>query len=167
MCAYQLGGNVPGQAFFKVNVDGALDFGQGERAWGWIIPDGSGNFVSVGSVNCTTDWPVHVTEAFGLRELFSWAKAQRWNKVEVETDASLITSRLEDDSGESYFDLIIDDIRHMPHGEANMSIIPCKQSSNRVAHTLARAALSKADDNRVAHILVFPAVWGMICYLNK
>ncbi|CAH9092805.1 unnamed protein product [Cuscuta epithymum] len=136
----------PPHGVVKINVDTALDSRKCKRAWGWLARDSNGNFLKGGSQTCIANWPVSVTEAIGVREALVWAKRQGWSRIVLETDSLTVVSRLLEEEGNSYLDMVIEEIRRNISDGENIEVYHCKRSANRVAHSLAREALAKADE---------------------
>ncbi|CAH9092373.1 unnamed protein product [Cuscuta epithymum] len=107
------------------------------RVWGWLARDEEGRFIRGGWEVFRAYWSAAATEAVEVRKVCTWAKEQGWSKVEVQTDALQVFSRVSEDNRDSYFDLIIDDIRHILQSEASFSVRFCRRSSNQATHVLA------------------------------
>ncbi|CAH9122743.1 unnamed protein product, partial [Cuscuta epithymum] len=116
----------PPEGSIKVNVDAALGAGSGRRAWAWVARNAQGDFLAGGSQTVQAKWTAAVTEAIGVREVIRWIKEQRWQQVKLETYSMMITSGIMDREGDSYFDTILEDIRHILHNEVSIEVTHCK-----------------------------------------
>ncbi|CAH9086857.1 unnamed protein product [Cuscuta epithymum] len=135
----------PDSGWIKFNTDAAVCNTNGQRGFGWIARNANGQFLACASY----PWPgicsVKELEALAVREALIWLISQEWEKIVVETDALQVVSSLAEEPGNSYFDLILDDIRVMIASNVNIKVSHVKRSANRVAHKLARVAVSLSD----------------------
>ncbi|CAH9144990.1 unnamed protein product [Cuscuta epithymum] len=136
----------PFSGWVKINVDRAVNQTSGIRAWGWIARDENGQFIRAGGGSAEKDWSVEETEARGLRKAVEVAAAAGWLRVEFESDSLRVVDNINKTSiGNSYIDLILDDIRSILATKSNWSVSFCKRSANTVAHALARSRVNLSD----------------------
>lgn len=80
-----------------------------------------------------------------VREALKWMKTQGWDHVQLESDCLKVIQSVQNQTSISYFDLILNDIRNIAREFCNLSFLFVKRSTNRVAHLLAREAISLPD----------------------
>ncbi|CAH9124076.1 unnamed protein product [Cuscuta epithymum] len=129
----------------KINVDAAIDLKRGCCGLAMVGRETNGNFLAARRNAYAVTWEPKVAEAMAVREAIIWAQKQGWRRVEIETDAQLVSTGVIAEPGASYFDLLVDDIRQMLALEANFSVKHVSRSANRVAHALAGVAVSLSD----------------------
>uniref|UniRef100_A0A803PIQ4 RNase H type-1 domain-containing protein n=1 Tax=Cannabis sativa TaxID=3483 RepID=A0A803PIQ4_CANSA len=96
----------------------------------------------------------HEVEAMGMKEAFSWIKANAWQDVIVESDCLQVISDLHCNKNmSSPYGHIISDCKALFAEIDNVSLCFVKRSANRVAHCLARSSLGEADHIFSSHSL--------------
>ncbi|CAH9135001.1 unnamed protein product, partial [Cuscuta epithymum] len=133
----------PEEGRLKLNTDASVLPGN-ISGLGWVVRDSGGFFVAGGVNTCHGCSPA-VAEALSIREALSWLKQQGWDNIDVESDSIQIISRIKSGSDDSLPGLIVEDIRDISSGFTSISFSHVKRSANRVAHDLARAAVSMSD----------------------
>ncbi|KAM7513533.1 hypothetical protein LguiA_003116 [Lonicera macranthoides] len=81
-----------------------------------------------------------------MREVLSWLKSIRVEKVLIEADSQIVVNAMnwnEDDF--SSFGLVVDDRKLLRDSIMQCKIVFARRSANGVAHCLARAAISVSD----------------------
>ncbi|CAH9142860.1 unnamed protein product [Cuscuta epithymum] len=136
----------PVEGRMKVNVDAATGMG-GKRGLAWVVRDAAGQFVAAGAKPWEGNISPKEAEILGVREALSWLKENRWDCVDIESDASQVVSAIYNGGGVAQFGLIVEDVRDLMKDFNSISIAFIRRSANRVAHTLARAAVSLSDSH--------------------
>lgn len=130
-----------------MNVDAALDRSNGLMGFGYIIRDDAGNFVAARCSKLQGYYLPKEAEAIAVLEALSWLKSNTMDKCILESDCLQVVQALKSMASDdiSYFDLIISDIKDACNHFSDISIMFSRRSVNRVAHELAREALSRSD----------------------
>lgn len=84
-------------------------------------------------------------EALSVREALKWTKILHLDNIQLESDCIQVINAIQHNHLVSSFDLLINDIIVLAREFDNLSFTFVRRSANRVAHALARDALSKSD----------------------
>nr|XP_016455041.1 PREDICTED: uncharacterized protein LOC107779186 [Nicotiana tabacum] len=137
----------PDPGTLKCNIDAFYEVNSG-RAWaGMLIRDTHGNFVRGFSTLLGASHDAVIAEILTVREALSWLKMQHHRSpITIEMDCLLAKQALErSDSGNSYFDIIVQDCKELMRDFTSISLYFVKRSAKQRAHMLARAASSMSD----------------------
>lgn len=148
----------PEAGWLKINTDAAVDRDNGRMGFGWVLPNENGSFKAAMSI---PGRGVYEAEAIAIRDALSWMKEQRMDFCQIETDALQVVHALQTDDGDSYFSLVLLDIKDLLSSFSHVFISFAKCSANRTAHLLARESFSMSK-RRVwfPHPLLS---WLMLC----
>ncbi|XP_031105317.1 uncharacterized protein LOC116010174 [Ipomoea triloba] len=135
----------PQAGFLKLNVDAAINKEIAQMGFGHVLRDDNGAFVAARGVPWRGVFSPREAEAVAVREALSWIKNLHYDKVYVETDSLLVMQALNAIEGDSYFHLVIRDIKNMLCEFTHVFLNFAKRSANRAAHELARQPVSLPD----------------------
>lgn len=135
----------PPDGLLKINVDAALDIPSRKAGIGLVIRNSTGNFIAARMIPLMDVFKPDEAEAIGVKEALKWLEEKHIDDVQVETDCLKVFNGVCTDFLVTSFDLIINDIREIARDFSNLSFLFVKRSANKVAHLLAREALSKSD----------------------
>ncbi|MDV3200009.1 MAG: ribonuclease H family protein, partial [Candidatus Phytoplasma australasiaticum] len=114
--------------------------------FGFILRDYTGKLIAARRRPCSYICRPNEVGPMGVREALKWIKALRIDSCLIESDClQVVNNLLHDHSLSTSFDLILNDIRKLASEFTHVSFLFAKRSANRVAHLLAREALSKSD----------------------
>jgi ribonuclease HI len=133
----------PPQGKYKCNIDVGVHGEEKKTSMGWCVRDHRGQFVLGGTSwiygNCTSN----EGEALALLEAMKELQQRGFNDVIFETDAqNIVNATRHRTIGVSEFSSIIHKIKCMLSLNTGFEVKSIRRQANRVAHTLARAALS-------------------------
>ncbi|CAH9074405.1 unnamed protein product [Cuscuta epithymum] len=105
-------------------------------------------------------------ELVGIQEALSWVKANGWDFVEVESDASKAILEILYGSSDSPGGILAGNIRELGPGFTEISFFHVRRSTNKVAHVLTQGACSISDSicwvsfppNVIFHVLNIEAI---------
>ncbi|CAH9096881.1 unnamed protein product, partial [Cuscuta epithymum] len=129
----------------KINTDAAINRGAGMVGLGWVARDSTGAFLAGAAIPRKGVCLPKEAEALSMREALSWIKAAGWDQVDVESDALHLVEGVHSASTESSFGLLVNDIKELATSFSSITFSHVKRSANRVAHHMARAAVSMSD----------------------
>ncbi|KAK2433837.1 hypothetical protein QL285_019052 [Trifolium repens] len=133
----------PPREKYKCNVDVGLHDDATKTSSGWCVRDYRGNFVMGGSSWINGRCSSSEGEALALFEAMSTLQLQGYTNVIFETDAHNIVNAIRSrKQGVSEFSVIINKIKRLLSLFSGFEVKPIRRQANRVAHTIARAALS-------------------------
>jgi ribonuclease HI len=127
----------------KINVDGALDFRQGNAGAGMVARNNQGRVLS----GCCRKYG-HIRDPFTIelvacRDAMVLAKNRGYNRVIVETDCQVVVTMWDKDlANKSIGCNLIEEMKEMAVGFQGFKLLYAKRESNHVAHLCAREALS-------------------------
>ncbi|XP_031103207.1 uncharacterized protein LOC116006850 [Ipomoea triloba] len=128
-----------------IHVDAAVNPGEEKGYVAAVVYDGSGVFLAArsSSVRCLHD--PHLAEAMAIKEALSWAMECGWRKVMVYSDCQLVCSLLKSRSlNLSYAGCVLKDCHNLKRHFDTVSFVFIPRSANKLAHALARAAISQS-----------------------
>ncbi|XP_019161131.1 PREDICTED: uncharacterized protein LOC109157746 [Ipomoea nil] len=129
----------------KLNVDAAFNGYNGRAGFGWVLRDAHGAFLAAMAAPYGVAEDARMAEALGVREALSWLKEIGVQRVDVEIDAQEFFHAVRGEPGESYFDLVIDDIKDIASTIVDLQFLFVKRSGNQVANRIARESGSMTD----------------------
>lgn len=135
----------PPLGWLKVNIDADLDEAGGCMDFGWVVRKDNGNFVVASCKRKHGYFLPKEAEAFAISEALSWLKSHNMDKCHLESDCFLVVNNMNYTDHIAYLDLIMADIKDACNQFSDISISFVRRSANRVAHELAREALSTSD----------------------
>nr|GMD98846.1 uncharacterized protein LOC109177106 [Ipomoea batatas] len=112
---------------------------------GFVLRDSGGNFIAAGARNWAGSYHPKLAEAISIREALKWSKEKGYNALQIESNALLVIQGLKNAAYDSYFDLVLEDIRVLANEFDDISFSFVKRSANTVAHLIAREAVFNAD----------------------
>jgi ribonuclease HI len=140
---HQLSWQAPPRDKLKCNVDVGIHNDVRKTSIGWCVRDFRGNFVMGGSSWIHGRCSSNEGEALALLEAMTTLQLRGYHNVIFETDAQNIVGALRSrKQGVSEFSTIINKIRRLLSLFPGFEVKPIRRQANRVAHTIARAALS-------------------------
>jgi ribonuclease HI len=133
----------PPRGKYKCNVDVGIHKDARKTSFGWCLRDHRGNFVVGGSSWINGTCSSNEGEAIALLEAMREVQHRGYNNVIFETDAQNIVGAIHRRSkGVSEFSSIINKVNCMLSLYPGFEVKPIRRQANRIAHTIARAALS-------------------------
>ncbi|XP_031095273.1 uncharacterized protein LOC115999571 [Ipomoea triloba] len=132
----------------KVYVDAAV-FPDIRRAfYGVVVNDGHGVFVAAtnGHLQCLAD--PHLAEALAIKEALSWCKDINFARISIFSDCQIVCNLFNGSLPDhSYAGCVINECRTLKRHFEVVSLQFIQQSTNKLAHALARAARSQSDSS--------------------
>jgi ribonuclease HI len=139
----QLSWQPPPSGKYKCNIDVGIHENARKTSAGWCVRDHRGYFVLGGSSWIDGRCSSNEGEALALLEAMKELHQRGFNNVVFETDAqNLVGAIRRRSSGVSEFSTIVNKIKCMLSLIPGFEVKPIRRQANRVAHTIARAALS-------------------------
>ncbi|XP_031107832.1 uncharacterized protein LOC116012436 [Ipomoea triloba] len=135
----------PPTLMYKLNVDAALDINNKRMGFGFALRDSTGALVAARSAPYFRLFMPNEAEAMGVKEALKWVKSMNMDNLQVESDCLQVINGINSDLTISSFDLILNDVRKLASCFTNICFLFVKRSANRVAHILAREALSLSE----------------------
>jgi ribonuclease HI len=128
---------------YKCNVDVGVHKDVKKTSTGWCVRDFRGNFVMGGSSWIDGICSSNEGEALALLEAMQTLQSRGYNNVIFETDAHNVVGAIRRRTqGVSEFSSIINKIKSMLSLCSGFEVKPIRRQANRIAHSIARAALS-------------------------
>ncbi|XP_019158357.1 PREDICTED: uncharacterized protein LOC109155085 [Ipomoea nil] len=127
----------PQQGFMKLNVDAAINKEESCMGFGCVLRDDQGCFVAARGAKWRGTYMAKEAEAMAIRESLTWLKYVTLNKVVIEFDSLQVVQNYHSTSGNSYFHVILGDIKNLMSLFAQSSLVFTKRSANQAAHLLA------------------------------
>jgi ribonuclease HI len=141
--AQQVAWQPPPRGKYKCNIDVGIHEDASKTSAGWCVRDHRGQFVLGGSSWINGKCSSHEGEALALLEAMKELQQRGFNNVIFETDAQVIVGAIRRrNTGVSEFSSIINKIKCMLSLYSGFEVKPIRRQANRIAHTIARAALS-------------------------
>jgi ribonuclease HI len=139
----QLSWQPPPSGKYKCNIDVGVHKDARKTSAGWCVRDHRGYFVLGGSSWIDGRCSSNEGEALALLEAMKELQQRGFNNFIFETDAqNLVGAIRRRSSGVSEFSTIVNKIKCMLSLFPGFEVKPIRRQANRVAHTIARAALS-------------------------
>jgi ribonuclease HI len=139
----QLDWQPPPRDKYKCNVDVGVHDEARKTSTGWCVRDYRGHFIMGGSSWINGRCSSNEGEALALLEAMTTLQLRGYNNVIFETDAQNIVGAIRSrKQGVSEFSAIINKIRCVLSLVPGFEVKPIRRQANRIAHTIARAALS-------------------------
>lgn len=135
----------PPTGYLKINVDAGIDFTARKMGLGMVIRDSDGDLIAARMIPWPTVYEPGEAEALTIREALKWIKSFSLDRIQVESDCLQVVNAIHNCHLLSSLDLLVNDILVIARDFSNLSFSFVKRSANRVAHTLARKALSMSD----------------------
>ncbi|KAL8145163.1 hypothetical protein AgCh_003389 [Apium graveolens] len=135
----------PDAGWIKVNVDAAI-FQDNSIGCGEVIRDHQGVFLAARCKKVDRVWRPREAEAISLKEALSWIVELQYKECIFETDSRTPVQAFNKDPEESFSGTIMGDCTHLLKHINSVLIQFAFRSTNRVAHTLAKAAYSMSDN---------------------
>ncbi|WJX78361.1 hypothetical protein P8452_61592 [Trifolium repens] len=138
--------NPPPFGFLKCNVDASFFNTVGATGCGWILRDYRGQFQLAGSNIMHASLSVLEGEAMALIEAMEEVLHMGLSFVIFESDSKLVVDAISSrQAGVSDFSILISHIQSLISNNNYFEVKYVKRQANRVAHSLARAALSMSS----------------------
>ncbi|XP_019172068.1 PREDICTED: uncharacterized protein LOC109167502 [Ipomoea nil] len=148
----------PPHGMLKLNVDAALDSANKRMGFGFILRDHTGALVAARRLPWFSLHKPNEAEAIAVREALKWIRGTNIDNVLLETDCLQVVNSISvSHAFNSSFDLLVNDVRSIAAVFSNLGFLFAKRSANRVAHTLAREALSMPDCSDCSFV-PFPSI---------
>ncbi|XP_019167154.1 PREDICTED: uncharacterized protein LOC109162903 [Ipomoea nil] len=132
----------PQQGFMKMNVDAAINIGDGCMGVGCVLRDDQGVFVAARSANWRGVLTSREAEALAIRDSLIWLRSHTESNILVETDSQQVVQCYNSNLGDSSFHLLLADIKNLMSMFAHSSLVFVKRSANQAAHLLVRQSVS-------------------------
>jgi ribonuclease HI len=133
----------PPRDIYKCNVDVGIHKDALKTSTGWCVRDYGGNFIMGGSSWIDGLCSSNQGEALALFEAMQTLQRRGYNNVIFETDAhNVVVALRRRNHGLSEFSFIINKIKCMLSSVPGFEVKPIRRQANRIAHSIARAALS-------------------------
>jgi ribonuclease HI len=133
----------PPRGKYKCNVDVGVHNDARKTSTGWCVRDFRGNFVMGGSSWIDGRCSSNEGEALALFEAMTTLQLRGYNNVIFEIDAQNVVGAIHRrNHGISEFSTIINKIKCMLSLFPGFEVKPIRRQANRIAHSIARAALS-------------------------
>lgn len=152
----------PPTGWMKLNVDAALDTVNRKLGFGFVLRDEHGVFIAAKEIPKSGALKPDEAEVMGVKEALKWLKENHIDGVQIETDCMKITNNIKHQALSTYFDLLLNDVKEIAKSFSRLSFLFAKRSANKVAHLLAREALSKSDCENCLSV-PFPSI---VCALD-
>jgi ribonuclease HI len=128
---------------YKCNVDAGIHADARKTSAGWCVRDHRGHFVLGGSSWINGRCSSSEGEALALLEAMKELQQRGFTNVTFETDAyNIVCAIRRRVNGVSEFSSIINNIKCLLSLNTGFEVKPIRRQANRIAHTIARAALS-------------------------
>jgi ribonuclease HI len=136
----------PHQGWYKCNVDAGFYKELNKTTTGWCLRDHLGRFIAAGTSWRHGNYSVIEGEAIALLEAMKAMEQRRISNVIFETDAKSVVDAVQHfHGGNSEFSLLVSHISNYLVCGQNFVVKFIKRQANMVAHSLARAAISRAS----------------------
>jgi ribonuclease HI len=133
----------PPRGRYKCNIDVGIHVEARKTSVGWCVRDHRGQFVLGGSSWIDGRCSPYEGEALALLEAIKELQQRGFTNVIFETDAYIIVGAIRRrNTGVSEFSSIINKIKCLLSLYSGFEVKPIRRQANRIAHTIARAALS-------------------------
>ncbi|KAK2384992.1 putative mitochondrial protein [Trifolium repens] len=133
----------PPRGKYKCNIDVGIHVDARKTSAGWCVRDHRGQFVLGGSSWIDGRCSSYEGEALALLEAIKELQQRGFANVIFETDAYNIVGAIRQrNTGVSEFSSIINKIKCLLSLYSGFEVKPIRRQANRIAHTIARAALS-------------------------
>nr|GMC57780.1 uncharacterized protein LOC109186242 [Ipomoea batatas] len=109
--------------------------------FGLVLRDSAGDFVAAKSVPWRGVFTPREAEAVAVQETLSWIKELNHKNVQIVIDSLLVVQGLNASEENSYFHLIMSDIRSSLSDLTNVFLSFTKRSTNQAAHELLLSCL--------------------------
>ena len=131
----------------KINTDASLASGE-FRGLGAVLRDHLGGLVASACAKMVRNWDAETSEACAARFGMKVAKSLGFNHIILETNATEVAHALNSKTYKlDYASTFVKDCHHLINDFSSVKFMHAKRSYNKVAHELARAALSKDGTN--------------------
>jgi ribonuclease HI len=140
---HQIEWQPPPRGKYKCNIDVGIHENARKTSAGWCVRDHRGHFVLGGSSWIDGRCSSHEGEALALLEAMKELQQRGFNNVIFETDVHNIVGAIRwRNTGVSEFSSIINKIKCLLSLYSGFEVKPIRRQANRIAHIIARAALS-------------------------
>ncbi|OEL30035.1 hypothetical protein BAE44_0008947 [Dichanthelium oligosanthes] len=144
----------PREGYLKINVDGAFRENMKSGGWGFVVRDQQGEAVAAGAGNLQHIIDPAQAEAMACLQALYFASASGMNRVELETDASIMrTALLGSQLDKSSLGVLFREIKYQMYVNfTDVRVVYTPRSCNTVAHHLAGVGASLAPGG----VLIWP-----------
>ncbi|PON87267.1 Ribonuclease H-like domain containing protein [Trema orientale] len=132
----------PELGVLKLNVDAAVNLGEGTIGVGAVIRDYKGDVMGAMAKRIKGSFDPYIAECFAIREGLAFAKESFLHVRMVETDSLRVVNALGRYDKYAEESLILDDVKCLLLEADDGSYMFILRNGNRASHTLARFALS-------------------------
>lgn len=133
----------PLRGAFKINVDGALDKSRGKGGVGIVVRDEMGQIVKLAAIPLSNVWVAEMVEALGFRSALEVVHDRVGDNFVMEGDAQGIIQMLQGVTcPSSSMGVVIADVLNLARLFHSISFSFVRRNFNRVAHEIAKYALS-------------------------
>jgi ribonuclease HI len=134
----------PPRGWYKCNVDAGFFDDLHKTSAGWCLRDYTGSFVMAGTLWNEGNWSTIEGESFALLEAMRAMVNRGITHVIFESDSKIVVDAIHTSrDGVSEFSSLICNIKNMLLANSNFVVKFVRRQANMVAHSLARAAISR------------------------
>ncbi|XP_030499807.2 uncharacterized protein LOC115715132 [Cannabis sativa] len=144
----------PALETIKINVDAASFEQENSYGFGLVVRDHLGSPLHIQAEYHGGYFPSEVTEAMGIKEAFSWIKANHRSRVLIESDSMLAVQAIHSTQlMTSVLGLVVNDCRNILSSLSDVSLRFVRRSANCAAHFVARHARSSIGRSILGSII--------------
>jgi ribonuclease HI len=134
----------PPRGWYKCNVDAGFFDDLHKTSAGWCLRDYTGSFVMAGTLWNEGNWSTIEGESFALLEAMRAMVNRGITHVIFESDSKIVVDAIHTSrDGVSEFSSLICNIKNTLLSNSNFVVKFVRRQANMVAHSLARAAISR------------------------